>query len=227
MPVHYCVHISSPLLNVLFFIDVFRHCYLSYFQNIKSHHAIKFSNHYFMLISDLCCVCYITAHHHLNTLIINYKANSKGPAYAILSIILILSFQIKILSIPYEAFFIHKITVLYTLIFLLLDSKWEDKTVWSEWCFYFKYFWKECLLKVNEFSLLGRDTAVLDKWFLVFLLDAENHLPSNMSHPRKLESSLCCVFLHSLLSFYNTLGYFNLWNLLQQQCTCHKLQIYL
>jgi len=103
------------------------------------HHTIKFSDQYFMLISDLCCVCYITAHHHhhhhhLNTLIINYKANSKSPAYAVLSILLlVLSFQIKILNIPHEAFFIHKITVLYTLIFLLLDRKWEDKTVWSEW----------------------------------------------------------------------------------------------
>jgi len=67
-----------------------------------------------------------------------------------------------------------------------------------------------CILKVNDSSLLGRDTAVLDESSLIFLLDVENHLASNMSHPRKLESSLFCVFLHSLLFFYNTLGYFNL-----------------
>jgi len=171
--------------------------------------------------------------------------------------------RLKGLNIPHEAFFIHKITALYTFFFLLLDSKWEDKRVWSEWykhscsmllgsdlqehkvhyvlikslfyvcarvcvfvcvCVFFTSkssftifnilptlnifekcaFWRSMIPVFWDVTLLCWTSG---SWYS--LLDVENHFPNNVSHPRKLESSLFCVFLHSLLFFYNTLGYFN------------------
>jgi hypothetical protein len=63
--IHYRVHISLPAeypkqMNPAYIFalkDVVQYCPISCSQNMKWHLAIKFSDQYFMLISDLCCVC--------------------------------------------------------------------------------------------------------------------------------------------------------------------------